>query len=390
MTRTTQLFRARREPSRSPALQSGGAWDSEAMARILGVFQASSRPVANEVNAYGLVGAWAAVRKVSNSVGQMMSAADVLELDGRTPVAPRPDVVADPCVGYDPFDYWREVVSHGLMRGNFIGVKLYDDGSDYATQVLPVSIDNVHGRYDETGYPVYDIGGETFARDDVVHVRLGVTVPGRIMAIGAVEAHRSGIGGQLALSKMAADVWTEGAVPSGLVQLDVANPTAEQASTVKANWVNTLGGRRTVAVIGKAMTYTPVTWSAQDAQWLESRQFSIAECALLFGLRPEDLGSSFGASSGALSYGNRSDDAIQRIADAYAPVMLPIEQAWTRLLGDGRTVLGNPESLLRSTTRERYELRQLAQSIGLETPDESRAAEGRPALDTPEIKTEES
>lgn len=154
---------------------------------------------------------------------------------------------------------------------------------------------------------------------------------------------------------MTSDVWRQGAVPSGIVQVDVQNPTTDQASTVKANWVSTLGGQRTVAVIGKAMSYTPVTWDAKDAQWLESRQFSVAECALMFGLRPEDLGAAFGAASGSTSYGNRTDDAIQRIVDAYSPVMLPIEQAWSRLIPGRASVRGNAEALFRATTRERYQ-----------------------------------
>jgi len=225
------------------------------------------------------------------------------------------------------------------------------------------------------------VGGVACSPDDVVHVRLGLTVPGQIMAIGVVEAHRRNLQGMLDLSGMAAGVWHQGAVPSGIVQLATDVPTEKQVEAVKAAWVSSHGGRRTVGVTGRNMTYTPVTWSADDAQFLESRQFSIAESALMFGLRPEDLGASIGGT--ALTYANRTDDSLQRITDSYVPVMLPYEQAWSRLIPGRNFVRGNPEALLRSSTRERYELHLLAQQAGIETQDETRAIEGLPPKPEP-------
>jgi hypothetical protein len=376
VNRTTTLYRARRPIARPPAMQSSSALDSEALATILGLSVDSSSvavPV-NETTVRGLTGAWAAVNKIANNVGQMMSAAGVIAPGGAA-LNP-PAVVTDPCVLYDPFVYWSEVVTTGLPRGNWIGIKADFDAAGYPRQVVPVPIDAVHAHYVD-GLPVYQIGGDVYLPDEIVHIKLGWSVPGQIMAVGAIEAHRTGLAGQLSLNRMAASVWREGAVPSGIVQMDKPNPTVDEATTVKTNWIGIHGGRRTVGVIGKAMTYVPVTWSAQDAQWLESRQFSIAECALMFGLRPEDLGSSFGASSGAMSYGNRTDDALQRITDAYMPVMLPIEQAWSRLIPGRPFVQGNPEALMRSTPTEQVQLTILRQQAGLETPDESRALAGK-------------
>lgn len=44
---------------------------------------------------------------------------------------------------------------------------------------------------------------------------------------------------------------------------------------------------------------------------------------------------------------------------------------------------GNPEALLRTSTRERLELRKLKRKIGVETPAESRDAEGYDPLPEP-------
>lgn len=377
----TILTRARPRLARPPAAQTIDGDYGSALWRIVNGFTADEcvRLPVNERTVSGLTGAWAAVAKISNAVGQMMSCADALGPDGITEIA-TPTVLSDPCSGYDSFTYWREVTSTALMRGNWIGLKLDPDPvTGYPRQVMPMPIDSVHAFYDE-GYAIYEIAGEHFSPDDVVHVRVGLTLPGQIMAIGVIEAHRRGLGGMLDLQGMASSVWQQGAVPSGVVQMDVDHPTQAQADMVKANWVTNLGGKRTVAITGKAMTYVPITWSAQDAQFLQSQQFTIAECALMFGLRPEDLGSSFGASAGAMTYGNRTDDALQRIIDSYTPVMLPIEQAWSRLIPGKNYVQGDVDALMRSTTKERYELRLLAQQTGIETVDESREAEGKPPL----------
>lgn len=380
MART--LIRARPRVPRPPQLQGvTGDYGSALYNIVNGVVSDDVRLPVTERTVSGLVGCWAAVAKISSATAQMLVAADAMGPDGRTPMATVPTVLSDPCSGYDSYVYWREALSTALMHGNFVGVKTdYDPVTGYPRQILPVHPSTVAARWTPEGYPLYTIGGVECGADDVVHVKLGLSIPGQIMAIGVVEAHRRNLSAQLDLQGMTSGVWQQGAVPSGVVTIEAQSPTQDQVAAVKAGWIGALGGRRTVAVIGKNMSYAPVTWNAVDAQWLQSRQFTIAECALMWGLRPEDLGSSFGASSGAMTYGNRTDDAIQRITDSYVPAMLPFEQAWSRLIPGKNFVKGNVESLLRSTTRERYELHVLAQQAGIETVDESRELEGKPKL----------
>jgi HK97 family phage portal protein len=376
MAKNGTLVRARpRQPRNVEAQTQSGSF--EALYSLLGIAQPTASLPVNERTTYGLVGAWAAVNKISSAVSQMMVGAQAFQPDGRTEILPVPTVLENPCTNYtSSFTYWKELVSTALMRGNWVGLKCDYAFDGYPMQVLPMPIDSVNAYYDEDGFVIYEIGGEHFTPDELVHVRMGITMPGEIMAIGVVEAQRRNISGMLDQSQMAGSVWKGGGVPSGVVTIDVDLPSQQQVSTVKASWIGKVGDR-SVAVIGRRMSYQPVSWSADDAQFLESRQFSIAECALMFGLRPEDLGSSFGASS-SMTYGNRTDDALQRIIDTYGPCMLPVEQEWSHLIPGRNFVRGNPEALLRSSTRERYELHALAQSIGLETEDESREIEGKP------------
>lgn len=379
------LQRARTRLARPVALQGQPSTFSDVLYQILGIARPTTSLPATDANVRGLPAAWAAQNMIGNAVAQMMTTADVVAGDGLTDL-PIPPVVDQPDVSLDSFTYWKMVAITAVTRGNFVGIKADVNVDGYPNQVIAVPPDSVTAYYDEDGFVVYEIGGEPYVPDELVHVRCGVTVPGQIMTIGFIEANRRALSGHLDQQGMANSVWKEGAVPSGVVQLDVDNPTVEQATTVKTNWIGNLGGRRGVAVTGRKQTYTPITWSADDAQFIESRQFSVAEMALMMGLQPSKLDATIGGQ--ALTYGNRQDDNLQTIVEAYTPVMLPVEQAWSRLIPGKAFVRGNPEALLRSTTRERIELTVLAQSAGTDLKGRPLPAKPEPpappAIDPPE------
>jgi HK97 family phage portal protein len=371
------LVRARPRTARPPGLQ-GFDNSIDALYALMGITAPTLPLPVNDKTVRGLPAAWAAMNKISNAVGQMMTGAECFAGDGMTEIE-CPPVVDQPDSSLDSFTFWKQVACSSLCQGNWIGIKAdYDPTTGYPRQVLGVPTGVVAPYYDPDGYVIYQINGEDFYPDDIVHVRCGITLPGEIMTIGVIEAHRRGLSGMIAQQGMANSVWQTGAVPSGIVQLDVDLPTQEQATTVKANWVSVVGGQRSVAVTGKRMTFTPITWSADDAQFIQSQQLSVAQIALMFGLHPSDLDASIGGTG--MTYANRQDNILERVTESYTPVMLPIEQAWSRLIPGKNFVKGNVEALLRSTTMQRYEAHKLAQEIGLETKDETREIEGKPPL----------
>lgn len=372
--RSTTIHRDRERPPVPQA--STTTTDALALASLLGIEIPRISLAVTQRTVLGLPAAWACVSRITNAVAQMMTGADVYR--GRE-LVDRPPVVDRPNVNYGRFVFWKEVAATALMRGNYVALLVDPDESGYPQQVVPLPIDHVNCFINEFGRIVYEVGGVEYNADQVLHVRIGVTVPGDPWCLGVVEAHRRGLSAQLDEQGMRGDVFRNGAVPTGVVQLDTAAPTTDQVTAVKTSWVGALGGQRTVAVIGNRMNYTPVTWSADDAQFIESSQFSVAEMALMFGLRPTDLDATIGGTN--LTYGNRQDDALQRIVDSYMPVVVPIEEAWSDLLPNDETVKGNVEALLRATTIERYESYRLGREVGVYASDnEVREIEGRPLL----------
>jgi HK97 family phage portal protein len=351
--------------------------DSQQLAELLGIPVPAQLP-ATLRNVVGIPAATASVNKIANAVAAMMNEAQVLDPDGN-PLDARPAVLDRPNWNYGRTLFWRELVQCALYRGNWVGLPIDHDESGWPQQIQPLPIDLVHAYVDRAGYIVYECNGRLLSAEQVVHIRWGVTVPGDPWCLGAIEAHRLVWEQQLGQQSMGKSVYTSSAVPSGIITVDQDVPTKEQREFVEDQWTERYGGGpRGPAVIGKRMAYQPLSWSPRDAEFIEARQFSVAETTLMFGLRPEDLGAAIGGPG--MTYGNRTDDNLQRIIDSYDPLMRVVEDAWTDLVPGA--VKGEPEALLRSSTRERYELHQIAQEIGLETAEETRQIERKPPRPT--------
>ncbi len=194
---------------------------------------------------------------------------------------------------------------------------------------------------------------------------------------GIVETYRTALSEQIHAQKFGESSYKTGAVPSGIVNIDVDTPTTDQVDTVKTSWVDKFGGgQRTPAVLGKAMSFQPLSWKPEDMEFIEARKLSVAECALMCGLRATDLDATFGESN---TYGNRQQDSLQRITDSYGPWAQLVEEALADMLADGVTVEANPESLLRMSVVEAEELEALR--IGNEV---ARRSLTQPTPPTPE------
>lgn len=350
-----------------------GASPSGAWAEILGLSQPDTIHV-DDTSVRGLPALDRARAMVTNAVATMMCAATVTDSNGMP--LPVPTVVYRPHPLLGRFEFYSMVADLAIMHGNFVGIRIGEDPE--LAQILPVPLGAVTVDA-SSGLPVYTIEGREYQWYEILHVRSNAPI-GTWWGVGVVEKFRRSLSEQLYGQAFGENSFKTGAVPSMTVQLDVDYPTIEQTDAAKSGIMTKLGsGKREPLVHGKAMTLSPVSWSPHDAEFIEARKLSSAEAALMVGLRPEDIGATLGEAS---TYGNRTDDSLQRITDSYGPWMSLIEGPFSDLLDPGQSVNGNPEALLRTSTRERLELRQLAQAIGVETAEESRVAEGRTPLTT--------
>src|SRR5690606_35791132 len=84
----------------------------------------------------------------------------------------------------------------------------------------------------------------------------------------------------------------------------------DEAKVIKERWQNAVGGvhrSHEVAVLGFGMNFEPITVKPQEAQFIETRRFSVEQVARIFGVPPFILMDT-GASS---AYGTSLEQQLQ-------------------------------------------------------------------------------
>jgi HK97 family phage portal protein len=135
----------------------------------------------------------------------------------------------------------------------------------------------------------YQKNGETYDSEDVLHFKL-MTQDG-IVGLSPIEQCKNAIGWGMAVEEYGNTFFKNGAKLSGVLQTDRA--LSEQAIDRLRNSFNStyskLSGSNQTAVLEEGLQFKPVAISAEQAQFLASRTFSVEEVARIFNLPPHML-----------------------------------------------------------------------------------------------------
>lgn len=326
----------------------------------------------------GLPAASRARSLIANAVAQM-APMFLQDKDGFTADS-APTILTRPNSTWGTFDFFSMVVEQAITHGNFLGLLADFDSDGYAQQIVPVPWGFWLAYFDVNGYLVYDVNGDLYSRDQVAHVRANAS-PQQPMGVGVVTQFRRSLGQALDQQNFAADTYRSGSVPSGVITLEKDEIDVTQADLVISQWIGNHAGGRAPAVMPKTMTFTPLSWSPEDMQFLEARQHTVAEVAHMFNLDPTDLGAALAGSS--ITYSNIEQRQQQRITDSYAPWMRRIEEEWSDLIPGGNVAKLNPDALLRTDSETRAKVDQLEIANETSTVDEARKRLGKKPLPKP-------
>ncbi len=358
------------------------------LAALLGLEVPTSKTRVTDSTVSGLAAVQAGVDMIAHAVGIMLAEAKCYDAGGNE--VDKPAIVTRPTPLYGAFEFYVGLVDILMKRGNAPGV-LADWGPDAAGTIVPRQVVPAHpgacSLDDSSGIPVWTINGQRYDWDEMLHVRHGAPW-GSLWGRGIIERYRDGLQRQLAEQEWGRSGMMSGGVPSAIISLDLDVVDDTQAELVAERWESKQGGAtRKPIVIGKMMKVEPISWTPEDAEWVESRKTSVAEAALMCGLHPADLGASLG---GALDYANISERQLSRILHSFSPWMRLVEEAMSDV-HPGISVRGDAEALLRTSTKERYDTYKIGKEIGLWDEDEIRVAERRPRATprpTPEVTQE--
>jgi HK97 family phage portal protein len=334
---------------------------------------------ATEHTVTGVPAAWKCFGFIANAAA---SCAPPIEYDAQGHrVETLSNVVERPWAFLTAHEYWVQAMTAALLFGNFIGLNIdVDPTTGFPRQVMPVHPNDVYMMFID-GMPVYYYAGEAFGWDEVTHVR-GHTSPGQLWGVGVIAAFREAWSRIMNVDDYGAGTFASAAENSVIIQVDRPELTEQQANAIQRAWVDRHGsGVRRPAVLPKSMNVQPLSFSPADAQFLETRQLSIAEIAFMFLLDPTDLTTSVGA-GGTLTYANREQREIDRLTHAVGPWLRRFEQAWGDLLPGRRSMVFNVERLLRTDTLTRLQATEIALRTGTFTLNDARSVERLPPYGT--------
>lgn len=185
-------------------------------------------------------------------------------------------------------EFWETMQHHILLVGNaFAWLKRDETGKVIEAWILKpenVQISRVMG---ELVYKVKtDQGTERILfRDEILHYK-GFSRDG-ILGLSPITIAREAFGLGLTQEEYAARLFANGATPKGILSQE-GPMTDEQRKAAKKSWQKAYGGVRNagkVAFLPGNIKWQQVSMNPEDAQFLESRKFQIAEIARIFNIQ---------------------------------------------------------------------------------------------------------
>jgi HK97 family phage portal protein len=215
-------------------------------------------------------------------------------------------------------------------------------------------------------------------RGDVFHVRYrslnGFT------GLSPIAYQRETIGLSIAARDHGALVFSNDARPSGVL----THPKAlkeEGVKNVKASWDAAYGGDNVgrVAILEEGMTFTTVSMTNSDAQYLETRKFQVEDIARIFGVPLFMIQST----EKTTSWGS----GIEQMSMGYVRyTLLPWARRWEQAIkrdivaeergGEELEMRFNLEGLQRGDLRSRFQSYREGINMGVYSPNEVRELEG--------------
>jgi HK97 family phage portal protein len=325
----------------------------------------SSGKSVNERTALSVTGVYACVRIISESVaGLPFQLLEYSSSGTRKAVehplyyllhdAPNPEMTS--------FTFRETLMAHLLLWGNAYA-QIIRDGRGRVLELYPLLPDRMTvDRSPTSGAIVYsylDGNGIThpLRHDEVLHIP-GLGFDG-LIGYSPIAMAKDAIGIALATEEYGSKFFSNGGRPGGTLE----HPgVIKDKKKLREDWDAAYGGSNAgnTAVLEEGMKDHPITFSPEDAQFLETRKFQLNEIARIFRIPPHMIGDLEKS-----SFNNIEQQSLEFVQYTLDPWNVRIEQAVKKdlLLPSERTryfAKLNVDGLLRGD----YEKRQRGYALG--------------------------
>jgi HK97 family phage portal protein len=342
----------------------------------------------NESTALGLSAVWRSVSLISGTIASLPMRT-LREVEGRTeqvssfldnPGGPGPDSLT-------PFEWTEQVLAHLTIHGNAYLAHVFNGAGALAGLVPfhPLAVAPEWEKDDAgklTGrklFKVSQVAGSdvTFDSSQMTQI-MGLSLDG-LKGLSPITVGRNSLGTALAGDRATARMFGSGPLIAGLVTPE-DDITEDDAKAIKADLTAKMTGTENagqIAVINRKLKFTQWQSTNADAQFLESRQFSIEEIARWWGIPPFELMQTEKQTSWGTGIESQQRGLGRTVLSPWAQ---RVDQRLSRLLPRGQWVEFDFAGLERANPED--EIRLLLEQIagGLLTVDEARAIRNLPPL----------
>jgi HK97 family phage portal protein len=287
--------------------------------------------------------------------------------------------------------FWESMVTALLLRGNAYAVISRDD-SNAVRGLWFVSPDRVTVEPLKNGKLRYRVAAgastQTVSADDMLHV-CGPLSDDGYTGRSVIATFRETLGFGLALERYGSEFFSNGATPSGV--LETKSRLSDTAyKNLESSWTSAhaqKGRRHRTVVLEEGVEFKPIGVSHEDSQFLEARAFSVQEIARIFNVPAHMINADVKTS---LTYANAETRSLDFLKFCLGPWLSRIESAVnfaciSPLERHRFYAEFLPDSLLSTTTKDRYDAYAVGLSNGFLTVDEVRRKENLPALEPPKV-----
>jgi HK97 family phage portal protein len=286
--------------------------------------------------------------------------------------------------GPTPFEWMETAVAYAVIHGDCFARHIYGGaGQILALELvhpLCVNVDRAPDRPGGKLFKTYTEDGRPVEYDARTMTHVPALSLDGLRGMGLITIARNSLGTGIAGDRAAAKMFANGALISGMVTPDGEDVEPDEVKTIKSEieakvsgWENAGG----IPVVNRKLKFTPWTMTAKDAQFLESRAFSVQEVARWTGV-PATLLMDPGAVSTwgtgvEVQYRGLGRFTLNNWAKRF-------EQRLSRLLPNPRFVEFDFAGLERPNPETEIDLLIKQVQAGLLTLDEARAIRNLPPL----------
>jgi HK97 family phage portal protein len=344
----------------------------------------ASGKVVTEHNAETIPAVWRSVRLLSGTSASL----PIHSFRVGTKIAVASTLLDDPHPDMTRFELWEWAYQSVLLWGNAYFLKVRN-GAGRVVELWPlmpwcVRVGRVKPTEANPSGKVFllDIDGRKMDATpyDVFHVP-GPGYDG-VCGVSPIRMARTSLGLTMAAEEFGAKLFGSGSLMSGVLQTE-QRLDQPQAEMLKSRWQQKVGGianAHQVAILDSGVKFQPISIAPDDAQFLQSRSFQVAEVARWFGIPPHMLfetekSTSWGSgleqqSLGFVIYTLRSG-WLPRFEQRISKELLPTNQ-------QARYAV---EGLLRGDTAARAAFYRTMRELGVYSVDEIRDLENLPPLE---------